>query len=47
LPDNRFELKSIDGNYLVRGMIQEYVPSWLWSEEQKNAPVPQIVMIDE
>ena len=47
LPDNRFELKSTDGNYIVRGTVKEFVPQWQWSEEEKNAPVPQVKMINE
>ncbi len=47
LPDNRFELKSTDGNYIVRGTVKEFVPQWQWSEEEKNAPVPQVIMINE
>lgn len=46
-PDGSFELKSTDGKYIIRGIIGEFVPQWQWTEEQKNAPVPQVVMIDE
>lgn len=42
-----FELKSTDGKYIVRGTAEEYVPQWQWSEEQKNAPVPQVTLINE
>ncbi len=47
LPDNKFEFKSNDGKYIIRGATGEFVPQWQWSEEQKNAPVPAVVMIDE
>lgn len=47
LPGNKFELKSNDSRYIVRGTTSEFVPQWQWSEEQKNAPIPQVVMIDE
>ena len=47
LPDNKFEFKSNDGKYIVRGTTGEFVPQWQWSEEQKQAPLPQVVMIDE
>ncbi len=47
LPDNKFELKSNGGKYIVRGTTGEFVPQWQWTEEQKNAPVPQVVMISE
>lgn len=47
LPDEKFELKSTDGKYIIRGVAQKFVPQWEWSDEQKNAPVPQVVMIDE
>lgn len=47
LPDNKFEFKSNDGMYIVRGTIGEFIPQWEWTEEQKNAPVPAVVMIDE
>ncbi len=47
LPDGKFELKSTDGKYIVEGTAEEFVPQWQWSEEQENAPVPQVVMIGE
>ena len=47
LPDNKFEFRSNDGKYIVRGTTGEFVPQWQWTEEQKNAPVPQVVMINE
>ena len=47
LPDGRFELKSTDGKYIIEGTAEKFVPQWEWSEEQKNAPVPQVVMINE
>jgi len=47
LPDGHFELKSADGNYIISGIAKEFVPEWQWSEEQKNAPVPAIIMINE
>lgn len=46
LPDGNFELKSTDGNYIVRGTYEDYVPQHQWSEAQKSAPVPQVTMID-
>lgn len=47
LPDNKFEFKSNDGKYIIRGTTGEFIPQWQWTEEQKNAPVPQVVMINE
>ena len=47
LPNNKFEFRSNDGKYIVRGTTGEFVPQWQWTEEQKNAPVPQVVMINE
>ena len=47
LPDEVFELKSTDGKYIIKGSAKEFVPQWLWSEEQKNAPVPAVFMINE
>ena len=47
LPDNKFEFRANDGRYIVRGTIGEFVPQWQWSEEQKNAPVPSVFMINE
>ena len=47
LPDGGFELKSTDGKYIIKGRAEEYVPQWQWNEEQKNSPVPAVVMIDE
>jgi len=46
LPDNKFELKSNDRRYIVRGTVQEFVPQWEWSDALKDAPVPKVVMID-
>lgn len=45
LPNGDFELQSTDGNYIVRGTYEDYVPQWQWSEAQKSAPVPQVTMI--
>lgn len=47
LPDEVFELKSTDGKYIIKGSAKEFVPQWQWSEEQKNAPVPTVFMINE
>ena len=47
LPDEVFELKSTDGKYIIKGSAKEFVPQWQWSEEQKNAPVPAVFMINE
>lgn len=47
MPDGRFELKSTDGKYIIKGRAEDFIPQWQWTEEQKNAPVPQVVMIDE
>ncbi len=47
LPDNRFELKSADGNYIIRGKTNTFVPQWQWSEEQKNEPPALVNMIEE
>ena len=47
LPNNKFEFRSNDGKYIVRGTTGEFVPQWQWTEEHKNAPVPQVVMINE
>ena len=47
LPDNKFEFKSNDGKYIIRGTTGEFIPQWQWTEEQKTAPVPQVVMINE
>lgn len=47
LPDNKFEFRSNDGRYIVRGTTGEYTHTWERSEEEKNAPWPQVVMIDE
>ncbi len=47
LPDGSFELKSADGKYVVYGTAEAFVPTWQWSEEKRNAPVPQVVMLDE
>lgn len=47
LPDGTFELKSNDGKYIIKGTAKEFVPQWEWSEEQKNTPVPAVVMINE
>ena len=47
LPDNKFEFRSNDGKYIVRGTTGEFVPQWQWSEEQKMSYPPQVVMIDE
>ncbi|MBE7040552.1 MAG: hypothetical protein E7400_01135 [Ruminococcaceae bacterium] len=47
LPDNKFEFRSNDGKYIVRGTTDEFVPQWQWSEEQKMSYPPQVVMIDE
>ena len=45
--DGGFELKSTDGKYIIKGRAEEFVPQWEWTEEQKNAPVPQVEMLDE
>jgi len=47
LPDEVFELKSTDGKYIIKGSAKEFVPQWQWSEDQKNAPVPAVFMINE
>ncbi len=47
LPDNKFEFRSNDGKYIVRGTTGEFIPQWEWSEEQKMSYPPQVVMIDE
>lgn len=47
LADNRFEFKSADGNYIIRGTTGEYVPQWQWTEERKNESVPQVTLINE
>lgn len=45
LPENGFELRSHDGNYIIIGKTEPFVPQWQWTEEQKNAPIPQVTMI--
>lgn len=45
LPNGDFELKSADGNYIVRGTYEDYVPQHQWTEAQKSAPAPQVTMI--
>lgn len=47
LPDEGFELKSTDGKYIIKGQTEDFVPQWQWTEEQRNTPVPAVVMIDE
>lgn len=47
LPDEEFELKSTDGKYIIKGQTEDFVPQWQWTEEQRNTPVPAVVMIDE
>ncbi len=47
MPDGRFELKSTDGKYIILGAAKEFVPQWEWTEEEKNAPVPAVFMINE
>ena len=47
LPDGSFELKSTDGKYIIKGRAEEFVPQWQWTEEQNNAPVPAVFMINE
>lgn len=47
LPENKFEFRSNDGKYIVRGTTGEFVPQWQWNEEQKMSYPPQVVMIDE
>ena len=47
MPDGVFELKSNDGKYIIKGRAEDFVPQWQWSEEQKNAPVPAVFMINE
>lgn len=47
LPNNRFELKSNDGRYIVQGRVGEFVPQWLWDDARKNSPVPGVTMINE
>lgn len=47
LPDGSFELKSTDGKYIIKGLAEEFVPQWQWTEEQNNAPVPAVFMINE
>lgn len=47
MPDGRFELKSTDGKYIIKGRAEEFIPQWQWTEEQKNAPVPAVFMINE
>ena len=46
-PDGSFELKSTDGKYIIKGRAEDFVPQWEWTEEQKNAPVPAVFMINE
>ena len=46
LPDGSFELKSTDGKYIIKGRAEEFVPQWQWTEEQNNAPVPAVFMIN-
>ena len=47
MPDGRFELKSTDSKYIIKGRAEDFVPQWEWTEEQKNAPVPAVFMINE
>lgn len=47
LPNNRFELRSNDGRYIVQGRYGEFVPRWLWDDARQNAPVPTVTMITE
>lgn len=47
LPENKFEFRSNDGRYIVRGTTGELIPQWQWSEEQKMSYPPQVTMIDE
>lgn len=47
LPDNKFEFRSVDGRYIVRGTIGDYTPPWAYTEEQRNEQPPQVVMIEE
>ncbi len=47
LPDNRFELKSNCGKYVIRGTTSPFVPAWEWTEQQKQAPRPFVKMINE
>lgn len=47
LSDEGFELKSTDGKYIIKGQTEDFVPQWQWTEEQRNTPVPAVVMIDE
>lgn len=47
LPNEGFELKSTDGKYIIKGRAEDFVPQWQWTDEQRNAPVPAVVMIDE
>ena len=47
MPDGRFELKSTDSKYIIKGRTEDFVPQWEWTEEQKNAPVPAVFMINE
>ncbi len=47
LPDNKFELKSNDGKYIVRGTTSSYIPPWEWTAEQKALGYLQVKTIDE
>ena len=47
MPDGHFELKSTDGKYIIIGIAKEFVPQWEWTNEQNNAPVPAVFMIND
>lgn len=34
-------------NIYYRATKEDFVPQWQWTEEQRNTPVPAVVMIDE
>lgn len=44
-PDNNtFEFRSNDGRYIIRGAMEEYIPLWERTEEQKQQ-LPKFIMI--